>query len=98
MPTSFSKATASRERAAAGGPPQVEETPSMFRKQLIPVALATVMVLGSTVGAVYAGSDDNAKEMTALRNAKISLAQASTGAEQKSGGKAISAGLNNENG
>jgi uncharacterized membrane protein YkoI len=70
----------------------------MFRKQLIPVALATVMALGSTVGAVYAGSDDNGKEMTALQNAKISLAQAITGAEQKSGGKAISAGLNNENG
>jgi uncharacterized membrane protein YkoI len=70
----------------------------MFRKHLMPVALATAVVLGGTVGAVYAGSDDNAKEMTALQNAKISLVQAITGAEQKSGGKAISAGLNNENG
>ena len=70
----------------------------MFSKQLIPVALATVVVLGVAVGAAYAGSNDNAQEMTALRNAKISLAQAIAGAEQKSGGKAINAGLNNENG
>jgi hypothetical protein len=70
----------------------------MFRKRLIPIALATAVVLGGTVGAVYAGSDNNAKELTALQNAKISLVQAITGAEQKSGGKAIGAGLNNENG
>jgi uncharacterized membrane protein YkoI len=70
----------------------------MFRRKLIPAVLATAMVVGSTAGAVYAGSDDSAKELAALRNAKISLAQAIAGAEQKSGGKAISAGLNNENG
>ena len=69
----------------------------MLCKQIIPSVLATVVVIGSVVGA-YAGSDNNAQEMAALRNAKISLAQAITGAEQKSGGKAINAGLNNENG
>jgi uncharacterized membrane protein YkoI len=70
----------------------------MFRERLMPVVLATAVLLGGTAGAVYAGSDNNAKELTTLQNAKISLAQAITGAEQKSGGKAISAGLNNENG
>jgi uncharacterized membrane protein YkoI len=73
----------------------------MFRNRLIPVAMATVVALGSTVAIAYAGSNDNSQdsqEMAALRNAKISLAQAITGAEQQSGGKAINAGLNNENG
>ena len=73
----------------------------MFRNQLIPIAMATVMALGSSVAIAYAGSNDNSQdsqEMTVLRNAKISLAQAITGAEQQSGGKAINAGLNNENG
>jgi hypothetical protein len=54
-----------------------------------------VVGVGSIAGVVYAGSDDSAKELAALRNAKISLAHAIAGAEQKSGGKAISAGLNN---
>jgi hypothetical protein len=70
----------------------------MSYKHLVPATLAAILLLGSTVGAVYAGSNINAQEMTALKNAKISLAQAITGAEQKSGGKAINAGLNNENG
>jgi uncharacterized membrane protein YkoI len=79
--------------AAIGSLYQVVRAP-MFRRHLIPAVLATAVVFGSTASAVYAGSDDSAKELAVLRNAKISLA----GAEQKSGGNAISAGLNNENG
>ena len=64
--------------AARGGLKQVVRA-DMFRRKLIPTVLGAVMVVGSTAGAVYAGSDDSAKELAALRNAKISLAQAIAG-------------------
>ncbi len=70
----------------------------MFRRKLIPIAMAGVVALGSVAGLAYAGTNDNAQEMTALSTAKISLSQAIATAEQKVGGKAINGGLNNENG
>ena len=70
----------------------------MFRKKLIPVAVASLVALGSVVGAAFAGTNDNAQEMAAFSAAKISLSQAIATAEQKVGGKAIDGGLNNENG
>ncbi len=70
----------------------------MFRKQLVPVAMATVIALGAAAGLASAGTTDNAQEMAALSAAKISLNQAIATAEQKVGGKAINGGLNNENG
>ena len=70
----------------------------MFRNQLIPVAMATVIALGATAGLASAATNDNAQERAALSTAKISLGQAVAAAEQKVGGKAIDAGLNNENG
>jgi hypothetical protein len=44
----------------------------MFRRHLIPAVQATAMVVGvgSIAGAVYAGSDDSAKELAAVRNAR----------------------------
>ena len=70
----------------------------MFRKKLIPVAMATVIALGTAAGLASAGTNDNAQEMAALSSAKTSLNQAIATAEQKVGGKAINGGLNNENG
>ena len=70
----------------------------MFRKKLIPVAVASLVALGSVVGTAFAGTNDNAQEMAALSGAKTSLNQAIATAEQKVGGKAINGGLNNENG
>src|ERR1700687_3877556 len=70
----------------------------MFRKKLVPVAMATIIALGATGGLAFAGTNDNAKEMAAFGTAKISLSQAIATAEQKVGGKALDGGLNNENG
>jgi uncharacterized membrane protein YkoI len=69
----------------------------MYRQKLFSAAMATAVVLAGT-GAAYAESNDNASEMAALSNAKISLSQAISAAEQKAGGRAIDAGVNNENG
>jgi uncharacterized membrane protein YkoI len=70
----------------------------MFPKKLFHSALATALVLAGSAGAAYAGTDDRAAELNALRIAKISLTQAITAAEQKAGGKAVNADVDNENG
>src|SRR5258707_9194557 len=76
----------------------------MFRTRIAPIAMAAVIALGSTIGVAYAasntpvGQNEGAQEVAAIVNAKTSLAQAIAAAEQQSGGKAIDAGLENENG
>ena len=73
----------------------------MFRSKIIPVLVAAVVGLGGTA-AVFAanGSNQNRaqQEATAIQNAKISLVQAITAAEQYTGGKAIDSGIENQNG
>jgi uncharacterized membrane protein YkoI len=66
--------------------------------------MAAVIALGSTAGVAYAannkrgGENESTQERAALASAKISLAQAIATAEKESGGKAVDAGLENENG
>ena len=72
----------------------------MFRNWHIPAAAISALALtfAGIAGAAYAGSSDNTQEIAALGTAKVSLTQAIAVAEQTSGGRAINAGLNNENG
>jgi uncharacterized membrane protein YkoI len=76
----------------------------MFRSKIVPIAMATVIAVGSTVGLAHAansnrgGENEGAQELAALVNAKTTLGQAIAVAEQQTGGKAIDAGLENENG
>jgi uncharacterized membrane protein YkoI len=65
--------------------------------------MAAVIAVGSTVVLAHAANSDrgankSAQEVAALVNAKTTLAQAIAAAEQQTGGKAIDAGLENENG
>lgn len=71
----------------------------MEKKRILPVALA------ATVITVAAGSLASSKERgeaghdaAALVNAKVTLQQAIATAEQQAGGKAVGAGVDNENG
>jgi uncharacterized membrane protein YkoI len=76
----------------------------MLRTKIVPIAMAAVIALGSAVGVASAanntpvGESGGAQEIATVVNAKTSLAQAIAAAEQQSGGKAIDAGLENENG
>jgi uncharacterized membrane protein YkoI len=89
--------------ARIGGPAS-QETGIMLRTKIIPIALAAVIAVGSTLSVAYAannnrdGDNEGAQELAAVVNAKTSLGQAIAAAEQQSGGKAIDAGLENENG
>jgi uncharacterized membrane protein YkoI len=76
----------------------------MLRSKIVPIAMATVIAVGSAVGLAHAansnhgGANEEAQEFAALINAKTTLGQAIAAAEQQTGGKAIDAGLENENG
>src|ERR1700704_6552537 len=75
----------------------------MLRTKIVPIAMAAVIAVGSTVGVAHAanndrGANESAQELAALVNAKTTLAQAIAAAEQQTGGKAIDAGIENENG
>jgi uncharacterized membrane protein YkoI len=76
----------------------------MLRTKIVPIAMAAVIAVGSTIGLAHAASNDRggenegAQERAALVNAKTTLAQAIAAAEQQTGGKAIDAGVENENG
>ena len=75
----------------------------MLCTRIVPIAMAAVIAVGSTVGVAHAANNDRsanegAQELAALVNAKTTLAQAITKSEQQTGGKAIDAGLENENG
>jgi uncharacterized membrane protein YkoI len=82
----------------------MKETRLMLRTKIVPIAMAAAIAVGSTVGVAYAANDnrsgenEGAQELATVVNAKTSLTQAIVAAEQQSGGKAIDAGLENENG
>ena len=75
----------------------------MLRTKIVPIAMAAVISVGSTVGIAHAqnthrSANEGAQELAAVVNAKTTLAQAIAAAEQQTGGKAIDAGLEHENG
>ena len=76
----------------------------MLRSKMVPAAMAAVIALGAASGIAHAsdngrsGENDRAQERAAILGAKTSIAQAIAAAEQETGGKAIDAGLENQNG
>lgn len=76
----------------------------MLRSRVIPAAMAAAIALGAASGIAHArdsggsGENDRAQERAAVLNAKTSIVQAIAAAEQETGGKAIDAGLENQNG
>lgn len=70
----------------------------MLRHRLVLTSLMGLAILGGGLTAARAGAGHDAAEIAALRNAKISLQEAIATAERTASGKAINAGLDNENG
>ena len=62
------------------------------------LAVATIVALGGATGIAQAGDKPDAAEMAKLMAAKTSLSQAIAIAEKETGGKAIDAGFDNEDG
>lgn len=72
----------------------------MNTRKFAPLALAAMIgtiAVGGTAFAAENGKEE-AQDAALLANAKVSLSQAITAAEQQSGGKAIGAGIDNANG
>jgi uncharacterized membrane protein YkoI len=69
----------------------------VFLKKLIPATLAAVIALG-TAGVTFADSEDNenAKEISAVLNAKTSISQAIAAAEKQTGGRAMKADVDED--
>ena len=68
----------------------------MARTHLL--AVATIVALGGAAGIAQAGDKPDAQEMAKLMAARTSLSQAIAIAEKETGGKAIDADFDNENG
>lgn len=71
----------------------------MLLSRIIPAGFVSVLALG---GGTAALAEDNGQEtnheLSAVTNAKTSLSQAIAAAEQETGGKAVGAGLENQDG
>lgn len=71
----------------------------MFRSKIVPVAMAALIAIGGAIHAATKSKEANEKqEITAIEQAKTSLPQAVAAAEQQTGGKAVSASLEDRNG
>ena len=76
----------------------------MLRSKLVLMAMAAAFALGSATSVAYAAKNEHgderegAQEIATILSARTSLAQAIATAEQQSGGKAIDAGIEKENG
>jgi uncharacterized membrane protein YkoI len=68
----------------------------MVRNSLL--AVATIVALGGAAGIAQAGDKPDAAELAQLAAAKTSLSQAIAIAEKETGGKAIDADFDNEDG
>lgn len=68
----------------------------MARRHIL--AFATIAALAGAAGLAHAGDTPDAQEMAKLTSAKTSLAQAIAIAEKETGGKAIDAGFDNQDG
>ena len=69
-----------------------------MKRKLLSVTLGSAIVLGGVGAAVASTQQGNGEDDLNLGQAKITLIQAITTAEQKAGGRAAHAGLENENG
>ena len=69
----------------------------MVRKLSAALALACLLAAGATTPTFAANKDEN-DESTAMLSSKVTLSQAITAAEQKTGGKAFDAGVDVESG
>jgi len=68
-------------------------------RRLAPVALAALLAIGATGGIALAnGRNNEGSDAAALANAKVTLVQAIATAELQAGGRAVGAGVDNENG
>ena len=71
----------------------------MKSRRLAPIALAALLALGATGGIALANDHHNeGNDAAALANAKVTLVQAIATAELQAGGRAVGAGVDNENG
>lgn len=70
----------------------------MSRKRTLIIGVLTAAALATTGAYAYQGQSGEQDEAAALAQAKITLSQAITAAEQHVGGKASSAGIEDENG
>lgn len=71
----------------------------MNARKFTPLALAALVAAGTVSGVALAKETDHEKaDAAALASAKVSLSQAIATAEQKSGGKAVGAGVDHEKG
>ncbi len=69
----------------------------MIARKYVPLALAAALA-ASASGAAFAEERADEGDAAALANAKVSLSQAIATAEQQAGGKAVEAGVDDENG
>lgn len=70
----------------------------MNTKQIVILVAAGMIATGAGGSLAYAEEHGNHTDAQALANSKISLSQAIATAEQQAGGKAVDAGVDNENG
>lgn len=71
----------------------------MNRKKLVPLAFTVILATGTAGGALLAHAGESERsDAAALANAKVTLSQAIAAAERQTGGHAIGAGLENQNG
>jgi len=71
----------------------------MFRSMIFSAAMAAMIAVGTT-GTAFASpsEDENAREIAAVLGTKTTLAAAIAAAEQQTGGRAIEASLEDEDG
>ena len=73
----------------------------MFRSKLVPIAMASLLAIsavGTSVAAAKSKEIGEQGEISAVLNAKTSLARAIAAAEHETGGKAINAGIQEQDG
>lgn len=69
------------------------------RKKWVPLTLAALLAACAAGGTAWAGtSGEHADDIAALANTKVTLTQAIAAAEARTGGKALEAGIDRENG
>lgn len=71
----------------------------MDKKRIVPIALAALIATGAAGSGAYAKEHgDEGQNAQALANSKVTLSQAIATAEQQAGGRAVGAGVDDENG
>lgn len=71
----------------------------MYKRRILPVALAAVVITGAAGGLAFAKErGDAGNDAAALASTKVTLQQAIATAEQQAGGRAVSADIKQERG